>query len=84
MPILILFCLMLSGFYIKLSRASYEAGIINTLSLEPTPPPGILAIQTNNNSPAMRFYEVNWLLYQAFNEELWYSNINRDKLNYER
>ena len=82
--ILILFCLMLSGFYIKLSRASYEAGIINILSLEPTPPPGILTIQTNNNiEPSMRFYEVNWLLYQAFNEELWYSNINRDKLNYE-
>ena len=81
--ILILFCLLMSGFFIKLSRASYEAGIINKLSAKNIPQPGTLNIETDYKiNPGMRFYEVNWLLYQAFNEEFWYSNINKNYLNY--
>ena len=80
--ILILFCLLLSGFFTKISRASYEAGIINKLSSQPIPPSGILSIETNHKiDPLMRFYEVNWLLYQAFNKEFWYSNINKTNLS---
>ena len=79
--ILILFFLLLSGFYIKFSRASYEAGIINTLSSQIVPPPGKLTIETNYKiNPRMRFYEVNWLMYKAFNKEFWYSNINKSNL----
>lgn len=82
--ILILFCLLLSGFFLKLSRASYEAGIINTLSSQNIPPPGILTIETNHRmNPEMRFYEVNWLLFQAFKKEFWYSNIKKTNRNYQ-
>ncbi len=81
--ILILFILLLTGFYIKFSRASYEAGIINILSSKPIPPPGNLIIETNYKiNPRIRFYEVNWLMYQAFNKEFWYSNINKTNLSY--
>jgi len=77
--ILLLFCLLLTGFFTKLSRASFESGIINQLNSQPIPPPGMLKIETNYKiNPGMRFYEVNWLLYQAFNKEFWYSNINRN------
>lgn len=69
-------CLQLAGTWGKLSRAAYEAGIVNALQHVEPPKAGIVEITAPDlPSPRMRFYESNWLLYMAYGREDWQSAI---------
>ena len=60
----------------KLSRSAYEAGIVAALQDIPAPGPGLVKIVAPELSGTwVRYYESNWLLYQAYGKEDWHSGI---------
>lgn len=64
--------------WIKLSRGAYETGIIHALSVTPPPPPGTMQLVAPSlPGPRMRFYEVNWLMFQSFGREDWFANAGQ-------
>lgn len=63
----------------KLARSAYEAGIIGGLKNIDAPPPGLVKIIVPNFAGRnIRYYESNWLLYQAYGREDWHSGIVDD------
>jgi hypothetical protein len=76
-PLIAMTILLAQGFAIKLSRATFESGIINSLSQAKAPPAGFVSLITSERvNPRLRFYETNWLMQKAYLQENWYSNIN--------
>lgn len=60
----------------KLSRSAYEAGIIAALKEIPQPRAGLVKIVVPNfKGRSIRYYESNWLLYQAYGREDWHSAV---------
>ncbi|MBO6776135.1 MAG: hypothetical protein JJ897_11635 [Marinibacterium sp.] len=69
-----------AGTWIKLSRGAYETGIIQALSVLPPPPPGtVQLVAPSLPGPRMRFYEVNWLMFQGFGREDWFANAGQSE-----
>jgi hypothetical protein len=65
-----------ASFWHKISRAAYEAGIINALKQQTPPPTGFVKIITTHLPIArIRYYESNWVLYKAYDEERWFSGM---------
>lgn len=60
----------------KLSRSAYEAGIIAALTEIPRPGAGLVKLVVPNfKGKSIRYYESNWLLYQAYGREDWHSTV---------
>lgn len=69
-----------AGTWIKLSRGAYETGIVRALSVMPPPPPGtVQIIAPSLPQPRMRYYEVNWLMFQSFGREDWFAKAGQSK-----
>lgn len=72
--------LQLAGAWIKLSRGAYETGIVRALSVMPPPPPGtVQIIAPSLPQPRMRYYEVNWLMFQSFGREDWFATAGQSE-----
>ncbi len=61
------------SFWHKIARSAYEQGVIMALEQRDAPKPGFVTfIAPNLPVSRMLFYDVNWLLYQAYGEENWF------------
>lgn len=75
-PIILMAAVQLTATWSKLSRSAYEAGMVAALKNSPAPEPGVVKmIAPGLEGHWLRFYETNWLLFEAYGREDWYSGL---------